>query len=120
MKKLRDVQRCIKEKCNGSPYFSGKNVEIDIPFDESKTKKLNFPSRQMSVKYFLMALGVMENVEEKCPAYMILKKRDEILEKSGLDVASCLHFLQDFFTQLLQNQVILVNIHEQFLWFIES
>ncbi|XP_044753476.1 huntingtin isoform X2 [Coccinella septempunctata] len=113
MKKLKDIQTCIRNKYNGSPYFSGKNVKMNIPFDESNMQNF-FPSGQMSIKYFLIALGILENIDDKCLAYQVLKRRDKVLECSGLDITSCLHFLQDFFTQLLQYQNInsLVLLHE--------
>ncbi|XP_045472991.1 huntingtin [Harmonia axyridis] len=115
LRKLKDVQICIRNRYNESSYFSGKNVRIDIPFDDLRIENRNsHSSGQMSVRYFLIALGIIEDTDQKYQANQVLQKRDEILEKSGLDITSCLQFLQDFFSQCLQFQKInsLALLHE--------
>ncbi|KAL3269436.1 hypothetical protein HHI36_008506 [Cryptolaemus montrouzieri] len=116
IKKLRDVQLFIEARYNKSLYVSDRNVKINSLFDDRNLEKhlKTYSVGQLSIKYFLIAVGILENVDQKCFAYEIWNNREETLQKFGLDITSCLHFLQDFYTQLLQFQKIssLALLHE--------
>lgn len=58
-----------------------------------------------SVEYLSLATKSVENVDEKSLAYEVFKKREKMLEESGLDINSCLQFLVDLYSQWLNNEV---------------
>nr|XP_023020492.1 huntingtin [Leptinotarsa decemlineata] len=58
---------------------------------------------QVSVEYFLNALGLKEPEQHSLTAE-IFQSRKKMLEDYGLDINSCLQFLIDYYTQLMKPQ----------------
>lgn len=72
---------------------------------------LNFEKRfkdysysQVSIKYLMVATKTVE-LQNYCHSSKIWEERENILEKNGLDINSCLQFLVDYYTQLLKSEV---------------
>ncbi|KAK9879932.1 hypothetical protein WA026_008441 [Henosepilachna vigintioctopunctata] len=113
--KLKEIQLLVKSKYSELPNLSKKNEIVTLFDDINLEKRYNIYSvGEVSIKYLLIAVGIFENIEEQSLAYKIWNKRDVTLQKYGLDITSCLHFLQDFYSQLIQFQQInsLSVLHE--------
>lgn len=110
MKKLRKVQESIKFKYQECAYV-GKNSKVLNVFEPCNFEKSSskYSYGQISVKYFLLATGIIQEDDEGSLSTTVFKKRCKMLEEAGLDINSCLQFLLDYYTQLMKPQVCKYN-----------
>lgn len=76
-------------------------------FDNENLEKQNhrYSYGQVSVEYLVLAANMVDNFDEKTVAAVIYKRRETVLEESGLDINSCLQFLLDLYSQWIANEV---------------
>ncbi|XP_018571399.1 huntingtin [Anoplophora glabripennis] len=105
MKKLRKVQESIKFKYQESAHVC-KNSKVSNVFEYCNFEKSSckYSYGQISIKYFLLATGIIQEDEDNSPTTIVLKRRNKMLEEAGLDINSCLQFLLDYYTQLMKPQ----------------
>lgn len=110
MKKLRMVQESIKYKYKECSHLC-KNSNIVNVFEPCNFEKASskYSFGQISIKYFLLATGIIQEDEDSSLSKIVLKKRSIMLEEAGLDINSCLQFLLDYYTQLMKPQVCKYN-----------
>ncbi|XP_056637539.1 huntingtin [Diorhabda sublineata] len=103
VQKLKRIQNCIQICYENSSYFSDDNKIFNV-FNSRNLEKLSdkYSCGQVSVKYLLLATGTIE--EDISSFGEPYRQRKKILETMGLDVNSCLQFLIDYYTQLMEPQ----------------
>lgn len=111
MKKLRKVQEKILHKYQECAHFY-RNTKISNVFEPCNFEKNGnkYSYGQISIKYFLLATGIIQEDEENSLSTVVFKRRNKMLEEAGLDINSCLQFLLDYYTQLMKPQVSKFNI----------
>lgn len=105
VQKLKRIQSCIQISYENSSYFSD-DYKISNVFNLRNFEKLsdNYSCGQVSVKYLLLAIGTIEETQDTASIGEPYRQRKKILETMGLDINSCLHFLIDYYTQLMKPQ----------------
>ncbi|XP_050315238.1 huntingtin-like [Anthonomus grandis grandis] len=106
MRKLKLIQNHIEYKYNEE---LGTCVLEDIKnvFNSKNFEKITdqYSYGQVSVKYLLACTSTDgENSD------IMFKKRNQLLEESGLDINSCLQFLLDYYTQIMKSQSTVVDL----------
>lgn len=116
MRKLRKIQEKIIQKYQENAHFY-KNSKISNVFEKCNFEKYSskYSYGQISIKYFLLATGIIQEDEESSLNTSVFKKRSKMLEEAGLDVNSCLQFLLDYYTQLMKPQVSKFHVMRTFV-----
>lgn len=95
---MKNIQNTIEKKHSQTDYLSKVLNVFEHPNFEKRFQSYSYG--QMSVRYLVVATKIVEDDDDNHISYKSL------LEKSELDINSCLQFLLDYYTQLLKNQVI--------------
>ncbi|KAJ8928269.1 hypothetical protein NQ314_019220 [Rhamnusium bicolor] len=105
IRKLKKVQESIVYKYNECTHVCKKSEIVNV-FEQCNFEKLsnNYCYGQISIKYFLIATGIIQEDEDNSLPAAIFRKREKMLEENGLDINSCLQFLLDYYTQLMKPQ----------------
>lgn len=96
---------CKLNECSVTSASSSKHVQnvFDCKNLENPSDKYGYGN--FSVEYLSLASKSVENVDEKSLAHVVFKKRERMLEESGLDINSCLQFLLDLYSQWINDEV---------------
>ncbi|CAG9862370.1 unnamed protein product [Phyllotreta striolata] len=103
VQKLKKIQNYLQLNYQNSSHNSD-NYRINNVFNLRNLEKCseNYSCGQVSVKYMLIATNSIEETQEILPVLETHRHRMKRLEGMGLDVNSCLQFLIDYYSQLMQ------------------
>ncbi|KAJ8959892.1 hypothetical protein NQ318_011628 [Aromia moschata] len=95
----------VRDKYNECTHVSTKSELLSV-FEPRNFERLSnkYSYGQMSIKYFLMATGILQEDEENSMPAVVVRRREKMLEDNGLDINSCLQFLLDYYMQLMKPQ----------------